>query len=98
MSSVVAPTRETGLVPLARTRVKLVVFAALTVLAAAAGLPGRIVVALAAISLAIPLAIPLAVAIAGGGRLARELLLPARRPEPDSGLGHTPEQGERFVT
>ncbi|WP_406080008.1 hypothetical protein [Micromonospora sp. NBC_00858] len=70
------------------------VFAALTVLAAAAGLPGRIVVALAAISLAIPLA----VAIAGGGRLTRELLLPARRPEPDSGLGHTPEQGERFVT
>ncbi|MFF4874498.1 hypothetical protein [Micromonospora sp. NPDC000668] len=94
MSSVVAPTRETGLVPLARTRMKLVVFAALTVLAAAAGLPGRIVVALAAISLAIPLA----VGIAGGGRLARELLLPARRPEPDSGLGHTPEQGERFVT
>ncbi|MGQ5261662.1 hypothetical protein ACTWLT_12955 [Micromonospora sp. ZYX-F-536] len=94
MSSVVAPSRETGVVPLSRTRVKLVVFAALTLVAAAAGLPGRIVVALAAISLAIPLA----VAVAGGGRLVCELLLPGRHPTADSGLGHTPEQGERFVT
>ncbi|GAB3935944.1 hypothetical protein [Micromonospora vulcania] len=92
--SVVVPTRESGLVSLSRTRVKLVVFAALTVLAAVVGLPGRIVVALALISVAIPLA----VAVAGGGRMARELLLPGRRPGPESGLGHRSEQGERFVT
>ncbi|PWR04991.1 hypothetical protein DKT68_29450 [Micromonospora acroterricola] len=92
--SVVAPGRQHGLVPLPRTRVKFLVFAALTVLAAVAGMPGRIVVALAAISLAIPLA----VAVAGGRRLARDLLLPVRRPEPASGVGHRPEQGERFVT
>ncbi|RLP96545.1 hypothetical protein [Micromonospora sp. CV4] len=94
MSSVAAPTREAGLVSVVRTRVKLVVFAGLTLLAAAAGLPGRVVVALGVISLAIPLA----VAVAGGRRLARELLFPVRRPEPGSGLGHSPEQGERFVT
>ncbi|MGW3604080.1 hypothetical protein [Micromonospora sp. NPDC005161] len=94
MPSVAAPTREAGVVPVARTRMKLAVFAGLTLLAAGAGLPGRIVVALAVISLAIPLA----VAVAGGGRLARELLFPVRRPTRDSGLGHSPEQGERFVT
>ncbi|MEH1165898.1 hypothetical protein V6V47_10990 [Micromonospora sp. CPCC 205539] len=90
----VVPARETGVVSLSRTRVKLVVFAALTVLAALAGLPARIVIALAVLSLAIPIA----VAVAGGGGLARELLLPIRRPGPGSGLGHSPEQGERLVT
>ncbi|MEV4659496.1 hypothetical protein [Micromonospora sp. NPDC049301] len=94
MSSVSAPAREPGVVPLACTRVKLVVFAGLALLAAGAGLPGRLVVALALISLAIPLA----VAAVGGGRLARELLFPVRRPDRGSGLGHRSEQGERFVT
>ncbi|SCF10809.1 hypothetical protein GA0070607_5624 [Micromonospora coriariae] len=94
MSSVATPDRDAGVVPVARTRLKLVVSAGSTVLAAVAGLPGRIVVALAVISLAIPLA----VAVAGGGRVARELLFPVRRPTRDSGLGHSPEQGERFVT
>ncbi|MFC4020114.1 hypothetical protein ACFOW4_19510 [Micromonospora sp. GCM10011542] len=95
MSSVVAPPgRDAIVVPLPRVRVKLLVFAALTVVAAAAGLPGRLVVALALTSLAIPLA----VLVAGGGRAARELLFPVRGNSPDSGLGHRPEQGERFVT
>ncbi|MET0417887.1 MAG: hypothetical protein ABW022_17905 [Actinoplanes sp.] len=77
-----------------RARVKLACFAALAVLAAVAGLPARVGVALALISLAIPVA----VALADGGRSVRELLLPARRPASGSGLGHTSEQGERFVT
>ncbi|MFG1882419.1 hypothetical protein [Micromonospora sp. NPDC049102] len=32
------------------------------------------------------------------GWAVRELLLPTRRLAPRSGPGHTPEQGERFVT
>jgi hypothetical protein len=95
MSSVIAPrNREVAAVPLPRIRVKLLVFAASTVVAAVAGLPGLLVVALALTSLAIPLA----VALAGGGRAAQELLVPVRRSDPGSGLGHRPEQGERFVT
>ncbi|MFI6264826.1 hypothetical protein [Micromonospora sp. NPDC051006] len=82
------------LVPVTRTRVKLVVFAALTAVALAAGLPGWTVAALALTSLAIPLA----VALAGGRPLLRDLLLPPRRAARVSGLAHTPEERERFVT
>ncbi|GAA2182845.1 hypothetical protein [Micromonospora lupini] len=89
-----APVRETAVVPLSRTRVKLVVCTALTALAVGVGLPARVVLALALTSLAIPVA----VALAGGGRAVRDLLLPLRRPASSSGLGHTSEQGERFVT
>lgn len=92
--SVVAPARETAVVPLSRTRVKLVVCTVLTGLAVGVGLPARVILALALTSAAIPVA----VALAGGGRAVRALLLPARRRTPRSGLGHTPEQGERFVT
>jgi hypothetical protein len=92
--SVVAPARESAAVPLSRTRVKLVVCTVLTALAVGVGLPARVVLALALTSLAIPVA----VALAGGGRAVRELLLPGRHRTPGSGLGHTPEQGERFVT
>ncbi|MGK5740871.1 hypothetical protein [Micromonospora sp. URMC 103] len=81
-------------VPIARTRVKLVVCAALTAVAATAGLPVWTVAALALTSLAIPLA----VGLAGGGPLLRELLLPASGPAVGGGLGHTPEERERFVT
>ncbi|MEU2666249.1 hypothetical protein [Micromonospora sp. NBC_01740] len=81
-------------IPIARTRRKLLVFAVLTGVAAVAGLPGWTVAALALTCLAIPLA----VAVAGGGGLARELLRPQRRPTGGGGLGHSPEQGERFVT
>jgi hypothetical protein len=66
MSSVATPR----LVPLSRTRRKLAVFTALTVVALAAGLPGRTVAALALTSLMIPVA----VALAGGRVLLRELL------------------------
>jgi hypothetical protein len=68
MPSVATP----GLVPLPRTRRNLAVFATLTVVALAAGLPGWTVAALALTSLAIPLA----VALAGGTTLLRELLRP----------------------
>ncbi|MGN9810947.1 hypothetical protein ACTMSW_16495 [Micromonospora sp. BQ11] len=61
-----------GPVPIPRTRRKLAVFATLTVVALAAGLPGWTIAALALTSLAIPLA----VALAGGGALLRELLRP----------------------
>ncbi|MFC3502237.1 hypothetical protein ACFOOK_14860 [Micromonospora krabiensis] len=81
-------------VPVARTRIKLVVFAAATIVAAAVGLPGPAVAALALTSLAIPLA----VVLAGGAPLLRELLLPPSRPPVGRGLGHTPEERERFVT
>ncbi|MGW4500200.1 hypothetical protein ACWENR_16500 [Micromonospora sp. NPDC004336] len=81
-------------VPLPRVRRKLAAFVVLTGVAAAAGLPGWTVAALALTSLAIPLA----VAVAGGGALVRDLLFPSRAPARDSGLGHTTEQGERFVT
>ncbi|MGC5331740.1 hypothetical protein [Micromonospora sp. DT62] len=81
-------------IPIARTRRKLLVFAVLTGVAAVAGLPGWTVAALALTCLAIPLA----VAAAGGAGLARELLRPQRRPAGEGGLGHSPEQGERFVT
>ncbi|PWU51922.1 hypothetical protein DLJ47_20175 [Micromonospora sp. S4605] len=89
-----APTSQTALVPVARTRVKLLVFIALTGLAWFAGLPGPTVAALALTSLAIPLA----VAVAGGGGLVRVLLRVPARPAAGRGLGHTSEQGERFVT
>ncbi|MGC4773246.1 hypothetical protein ACLQ25_30275 [Micromonospora sp. DT44] len=92
--SIVTPARESAAVPLSRTRVKLVVCTVLTGLAVGVGLPARVVLALALTSLAIPIA----VALAGGGRAVRELLLPARRRALNSGLGHMPEQGERFVT
>ncbi|MFC0505845.1 hypothetical protein [Micromonospora costi] len=82
------------LVPIARTRVKLVVCAALTAVAVTAGLPGWTVAALALTCLAIPLA----VVLAGGGPLLRRLLLPAPRPRAASGLAHTQEERERFVT
>ncbi|MGK5519491.1 hypothetical protein ACSNN9_09050 [Micromonospora sp. URMC 107] len=81
-------------IPIARARRKLVVFAVLTGVAALAGLPGWTVAALALTCLAIPLA----VAAAGGAGLARELLRPTRGAAAPSGLGHNPEQGERFVT
>ncbi|MET8367293.1 hypothetical protein ABZU53_27410 [Micromonospora sp. NPDC005194] len=92
--SVVAPVRDTAVVPLSRTRVKLVVCTVLTALAVGVGLPARVVLALSLTSLAIPVA----VALAGGVRAVRELVLPVRPPAPGSGLGHTSEQGERFVT
>lgn len=79
---------------LSGTRVKLVVCTVLTALAVGVGLPARVVLALALTSLAIPVA----VALAGGGRAVRDLLLPVRRQTSSSGLGHTSEQGERFVT
>ncbi|MFG2008632.1 hypothetical protein ACGFNF_06105 [Micromonospora sp. NPDC048868] len=72
----------------------LIPLAVLTGVAAVAGLPGWTVAALAPTCLAIPLA----VAAAGGAGLARELLRPQRRPTRGGGLGHSPEQGERFVT
>ncbi|MEH1101643.1 hypothetical protein [Micromonospora sp. CPCC 205561] len=81
-------------VPIARVRRKLVVFAALTGVAALADLPGWTVVALGLTSLAIPLA----VTAVGGAALTRELLLPRRGAAATGGLGHTAEQGERFVT
>ncbi|MFG3707239.1 hypothetical protein ACGF7U_21290 [Micromonospora sp. NPDC047670] len=81
-------------VPMPRVRRKLVVFAALTGVAALAGLPGWTVAALALTSLAIPFA----VAVAGGGAQVRELLFPSRAATRRSGVGHSPEQGERFVT
>ncbi|RKN40643.1 hypothetical protein [Micromonospora endolithica] len=80
--------------PIARTRRKLVAFAVLTVVASLVGLPGATVVALAAVSVAIPVA----VACAGGGALLRDLLVPGDRRRRGGGLGHTTEQGERFVT
>ncbi|MGS2615046.1 hypothetical protein ACVCAH_11045 [Micromonospora sp. LZ34] len=89
-----ARTPEIWPLPVARTRVKLLVFTTLTVVAGLAGMPGPTVAALALISLAIPLA----VALAGGAGLLRDLLGPPARPTPDCALGHTPEQGERFVT
>ncbi|MET8086307.1 hypothetical protein [Micromonospora sp. NPDC005237] len=92
--SVVASVRDTAVVPLSRTRVKLVVCTVLTALAVGVGLPARVVLALSLTSLAIPVA----VALAGGIRAVRELVLPIRPPAPGSGLGHTSEQGERFVT
>ncbi|WP_433384821.1 hypothetical protein [Micromonospora sp. KLBMP9576] len=81
-------------VPLTRVRRKFVVFAALAVVAALAGLPGWTVAALALTTLAIPFA----VTVAGGAGLARELLRPGRSPAARRGLGHTQEQGERLVT
>ncbi|MGC4763684.1 hypothetical protein ACLQ20_12595 [Micromonospora sp. DT46] len=81
-------------IPIARTRRKLLAFAVLTGVAAVAGLPGWTVAALALTCLAIPLA----VAVAGGAGLARELLRPQRPATGGGGLGHSPEQGERFVT
>lgn len=81
-------------VPLGRIRTKLLVFVALAVVATVGGLPAPAVTALWATSLAIPLV----VALAGGARAVRELFLP-RRPMPGpGGLGHSQEQGERFVT
>ncbi|MEV5695143.1 hypothetical protein [Micromonospora globbae] len=81
-------------VPIARTRVKLAVCAALTLAAVGAGMPVWTVVALALTCAAIPLA----VALAGGGPLLRELLVPVPRAGTTSGLAHTPEERERFVT
>lgn len=89
-----ARTPETWPLPVARTRVKLLVFSTLTVVAGLAGMPVPTVAALALVSLAIPLA----VALAGGAGPLRDLLRPPVGPTPDRGLGHTPEQGERFVT
>ncbi|MEV4464835.1 hypothetical protein AB0J51_14555 [Micromonospora echinofusca] len=80
--------------PIARTRCKLLVFAVLTGVAAVAGLPGWTVAALALTCVAIPLA----VALAGGVDEVRELLRSGRGPAPAGGLGHSTEQGERFVT
>ncbi|WP_143728343.1 hypothetical protein [Micromonospora cremea] len=68
MSSVATPT----LVSLSRTRRKLAIFTALTVVALVAGLPGWTIAALALTSLTIPLA----VALAGGRNLLRDLLRP----------------------
>ncbi len=74
-------------------RRKLVVFACLAVVAVLAGLPGPTVAALVLTTLAIPVA----VLAGGGGGSLRELVRP--RPGPRrGGLGHTTEQGERFVT
>ncbi|MCX5065118.1 hypothetical protein OOJ91_04405 [Micromonospora lupini] len=79
---------------LSGTRVKLAVCTVLTALAVGVGLPARVVLALALTGLAIPVA----VALAGGRRAVRDLLLPVRRRASGSGVGHTSEQGERFVT
>ncbi|MFG1779867.1 hypothetical protein ACGFIR_26520 [Micromonospora sp. NPDC049051] len=81
-------------VPIVRTRRNLLAFAVLTGVAAVAGLPGWTVAALALTCLAIPLA----VALGGGAGPLRELLRPGRVSRGASGLGHSPEQGERFVT
>lgn len=81
-------------IPLARARRKLVVFAILTGVATVAGLPGWTVAALALTCLAIPLA----VAVGGGTGEVWELLRPRRCPAAAGGLGHSTEQGERFVT
>ncbi|MDO3705335.1 hypothetical protein Q3W71_27050 [Micromonospora sp. C28SCA-DRY-2] len=89
-----APTPPTALVPVGRTRVKLLVFTVLTGLAWLAGMPGPTVAALALTSLAIPLA----VALGGGAGLLRDLVRVPARTVTGSGVGHTPEQGERFVT
>ncbi|MFC8619137.1 hypothetical protein ACFT9M_22330 [Micromonospora purpureochromogenes] len=71
-------------------RRKFVVLVGLTVVALLSGLPAPTVVALALTGLAVPVAVALA-----GGR-PRDLL--PSRPARRGGLGHTQEQGERFVT
>ncbi|TDC29854.1 hypothetical protein E1211_25255 [Micromonospora sp. 15K316] len=82
------------LVPIARTRVKLAVCGALTVVAVTAGLPAWTVVALALTSIAIPVA----VLLAGGAPLLRQLLLPGPRLAAASGLAHSTEERKRLVT
>ncbi|RKN30672.1 hypothetical protein [Micromonospora musae] len=82
------------LIPVARTRVKLAVCAALTVVAVIAGLPAWTVAALALTSIAIPVA----VLLAGGARLLWELLLPPPGDRTEGGLDHTPEERDRLVT
>lgn len=71
-------------------RRKLAVLLALTPVALLSGLPAPTVAALALTGLAVPVAVAL-----GGGR-PRDLL--PSRPTRRGGLGHTQEQGERFVT
>ncbi|MEH0820064.1 MULTISPECIES: hypothetical protein [unclassified Micromonospora] len=73
-------------------RRKLAVLAGLTVAALLFGLPAPTVAALALTGLAIPVAVALA-----GGR-PRDLLPARRTRRGGGGLGHTQEQGERFVT
>ncbi|MGK5441289.1 hypothetical protein ACSNN7_05595 [Micromonospora sp. URMC 105] len=75
---------------LREARRKLAVLVGLTAVALLSGLPAATVAALALTGLAVPVAVVLA-----GGR-PRDLL-PFRSIR-SSGLGHTQEQGERFVT